>query len=156
LILILVTTSIAQRTRARRTRGYSRSGFSVCEIMSWFSILPPSVSFIETWAIRIFLLLGILTIGPWLLLIVYDMILYVFRTATYEIPYIGGRARNRPRPRAPSLSERPSGKPRAFSMTGPGMPASVESTTEETVEGLKKRLERPGHGRNRSNVKFED
>ncbi|PVH86499.1 hypothetical protein DL98DRAFT_649954 [Cadophora sp. DSE1049] len=101
--------------------------------MSWFSILPPSISFIETWAIRIFLMLGILAIGPWFLLIIYDMILYVFRTATYEIPYIGGRARNRPRPRAPSLR------------------IPVESV-DNTMGGLKKRIERQGHNRGSSNV----
>ena len=72
------------------------------------------------------------------------MVLYLFRTATYEIPYLGGRARNRPRPRAPSLSERPSGKPRSFSLTIPGAPTAVEAA-EETVEGLKKRIDRPGH-----------
>jgi hypothetical protein len=70
------------------------------------------------------------------------MVLYLFRTATYEIPYIGGRARNRPRPRAPSLSERPSGKLRSFSL--PGVPTALEAA-EETVEGLKKRIDRPGH-----------
>lgn len=80
-----------------------------------------------------------MAIGPWALLIVYDMILYLFRTATYEIPYIGGRARNRPRPRAPSLSERPGGMPRTFSLTVPGVPPAVEAA-EETAEGLKKRL----------------
>ncbi|KAH7342434.1 hypothetical protein BKA65DRAFT_504090 [Rhexocercosporidium sp. MPI-PUGE-AT-0058] len=117
--------------------------------MSWFSILPPSISFIETWAIRIFLMLGILAIGPWFLLIIYDMALYVFRTATYNIPYIGGRARNRPRPRAPSLSERPSGKPRSFSLTTPGVPVEP---VEKTVGGMKKRMERPGHNRGSSNV----
>lgn len=95
-------------------------------------------------------MLGIMAIGPWFLLIVYDMILYVFRTATYEIPYVGGRARNRPRPRAPSLSERPSGKPRSFSLTVPGVPIVVEHA-EETVEGLKKRVERVD-----SNVISED
>lgn len=76
------------------------------------------------------------------------MILYLFRTATYEVPYIGGRARNRPRPRAPSLSERPSGKPRSFSLTVPGVPTAVEEAAEvaeETVEGLKKRLGSASH-----------
>jgi len=123
--------------------------------MSWFSILPASISFIETWLIRIFIFLGVIAIGPWLLLIVYDMILYLFRTATYEIPYIGGRARHRPRPRAPNLSERPSGKPRSFSLTVPGVPTAVEAA-EETVEGLKKRLDRPGRERNGSNVMNTD
>jgi len=107
--------------------------------MAWFSILPESFSVIETWLVRLFLILGIMAIGPWALLIFYDMILYLFRIATYEIPYIGGRARNRPRPRAPSLSKRPSGKPRSFSLTVPGAPTAVEAA-EETVEGLKKRF----------------
>jgi len=69
-------------------------------------------------------------IGPWVLLLVYDMILYLFRIATYEIPYIGGRARNRPRPRAPSLR----------------VPTTVEEVAEETVEGLKKRIVNASHG----------
>jgi len=94
------------------------------------------------------LLLGILAIGPWVLLIIYDAILYVFRTATYEVPYIGGRARNRPRPRAPSLSERPSGRPRQFSLTISGVPTPAEAI--DTVGELKKRGERPGHDRNGS------
>ncbi|KAK2626092.1 hypothetical protein QTJ16_004354 [Diplocarpon rosae] len=123
--------------------------------MSWFSILPASISFVETWLIRIFLILGMMVIGPWLLLIVYDMILYFFRTATYEIPYVGGRARNRPRPRAPSLGELPSEKARNISLTAAAVPTAVESA-EETVEGLKMRLERPGHTRGVSKVRSED
>jgi len=107
--------------------------------MAWFSLLPASVSFIETWAIRVFLLLGALVIGPWLLLLVYDAVLYIFRTATYDIPYVGGRARNRPRPRAPSLR----------------VPTAIEAA-EETVEGLKKRMERPGHQRGDSQVMVEE
>lgn len=108
--------------------------------MSWASILPPYLSLVETWIIRIFvsfhiasllclrglrayhicqLLLGLLTMGPWLLMIVYDLLLYIFRAFTYEIPYIGGRARGRQRPRAPSLAERPSGHRRTFSIGGP-------------------------------------
>jgi len=106
--------------------------------MAWFSILPESLAFIETLFIRLFLILGILVIGPWALLIIYDMILYIFRTATYEIPYIGGRARNRPRPRAPSL-----------------IPVAVEAVeaAEDTVEGLKKRLGSTSHG---EHVAIED
>jgi hypothetical protein len=56
------------------------------------------------------------TIGPWAALLVYDLVLYIFRTVTYEIPVIGGRARGKARPRAPSLTERPTGRPRRFSL----------------------------------------
>jgi len=96
-----------------------------------------------------------MVIGPWLLLIVYDAILFIFRTVTYDIPYIGGRARNMPRPRAPSLSERPSGRARTFSLTVPGVSSAAE-VAEETVDGLKKRLEGSGHKRSESNVMTDD
>jgi hypothetical protein len=56
------------------------------------------------------------TIGPWAALLVYDFILYVFRTVMYEVPVIGGRARGKARPRAPSLTERPTGHRRRFSL----------------------------------------
>lgn len=59
-----------------------------------------------------------MTIGPWAFLIIYDILLYIWRASTYEIPVIGGRARGRARPSAPSLSERPSGRRRAFSLSG--------------------------------------
>ncbi|TVY28158.1 hypothetical protein LHYA1_G002764 [Lachnellula hyalina] len=116
--------------------------------MSWFSILPEPFVFVETWVVRFFLFLGILSIGPWALLIIYDAILYVFRTATYEIPYIGGRARHRPRPRAPSLSERPSGYPRRFSLTLSGVPTPAEAI--DTVSVLQKRKEKSGYERDGS------
>lgn len=66
-------------------------------------------------------------IGPWAALVVYDLILYVFRAITYEIPVVGGRARGKARPRAPSLTERPSGHRRQFSLTQP-----KEDTGEST------------------------
>jgi len=102
--------------------------------MSWFSILPASFAIVETWAVRFFLVLAAIAIGPWLLLIVYDIILYLFRTATYEIPYFGGRARNRPRPRAPSLR------------------VPVVEIREGAVEGLKQRFDRPTNERSMSNA----
>ncbi|KAI9798171.1 MAG: hypothetical protein M1833_004920 [Piccolia ochrophora] len=86
--------------------------------MAWSSILPADYTFLETWAARIFILLGILTIGPWVIFVVFDFLLYVFRCVSYEIPFIGGRARGRQRPRAPSLKERPDGRPRSFSIAG--------------------------------------
>lgn len=58
------------------------------------------------------LILGSLIIGPWLLVLVYDVLLYLWRSATYELPYVGGRARGKQRPRAPSLAERPDGSHR--------------------------------------------
>lgn len=69
------------------------------------------------------LVLGTIIIGPWLLLLLYDIVLYLWRSATYELPYIGGRARGKLRPRAPSLAERPDGRHRrTISMPGIARP----------------------------------
>jgi hypothetical protein len=62
------------------------------------------------------LLMGVILIGPWVCLLVYDLILYIARSITYEIPIVGGRAQGKARPRAPSLTERPSGHRRKFSI----------------------------------------
>ncbi len=47
------------------------------------------------------------------------MVLYLFRAVAYEIPHYGGRAQGRRRPQAPTLTERPNGRKRTFSITGP-------------------------------------
>ncbi|KFY21940.1 hypothetical protein V493_06995 [Pseudogymnoascus sp. VKM F-4281 (FW-2241)] len=117
--------------------------------MSWSSILPSSLEYIEVWITRLFLILGGLVLGPWLLLVVYDFFVYISRIVTYEIPFIGGRARNRPRPRAPSLSERPSGEPREFRMSVPAISIPPEAgqqdeqggaeSTQRLREGLNRR-----------------
>lgn len=76
-------------------------------------------------------------IGPWLALLVYDLVLYLFRSAAYEIPYIGGRARGKARPRAPSLTERPTGHRRRFSRIGrrpEGRPQSIGGLQEDAPE----------------------
>ncbi|KAI9813715.1 MAG: hypothetical protein M1832_006088 [Thelocarpon impressellum] len=86
--------------------------------MAWFSILPASFAFLETWVVRLFILLGCLTIGPWLILLAYDVALYLLRSMVHELPVVGGRARGLQRPRAPSLTERPSGRARGFSIGG--------------------------------------
>ncbi|EER26449.1 hypothetical protein CPC735_006210 [Coccidioides posadasii C735 delta SOWgp] len=86
--------------------------------MTWYSLLPAELTAFEGWLIRFFIILGTLTIVPWAFFIVYDILLYIWRATTYEIPVIGGRARGRHRPVVPSLSERPSGRQRAFSLTG--------------------------------------
>ncbi|KAG9248736.1 hypothetical protein BJ878DRAFT_309743 [Calycina marina] len=108
--------------------------------MAWFSLLPESIRHIEVWIIKFFLFLAALAIGPWLLLILYDILLFIFRVATYHIPYIGGRARNRPRPRAPSLSEKSSGRARTLSLPISATRSTFAHAEEVTVESLRKRL----------------
>ncbi|KAK8191602.1 hypothetical protein HDK77DRAFT_70225 [Phyllosticta capitalensis] len=87
--------------------------------MVWLSILPEQLSAFEAWVARFFILLSAITIGPWVFLIIYDVILYLVRTIMYELPAIGGRARGKRRPRAPSLTERPSGTKRHFNFVRP-------------------------------------
>ncbi|KAF1959548.1 hypothetical protein CC80DRAFT_501755 [Byssothecium circinans] len=84
--------------------------------MGLLSILPEEYMFVETWVGRLFFIFGVIVIGPWVFLMLYDLLLYLFRSATYEVPFIGGRARGKARPRAPSLTERPSGHRRKFSL----------------------------------------
>lgn len=62
--------------------------------------------------------LGLAIIGPWVLIILYDVLLYLWRTFTYEIPVVGGRARGRARPRTLTLTERAMGDPRALGLIG--------------------------------------
>ncbi|KAH0350271.1 hypothetical protein KCU83_g4961, partial [Aureobasidium melanogenum] len=80
--------------------------------MGWYSLLPTHLSDIEGWISSIFLLLGVVTMGPWALLLIYDILFYVYRSCAYHIPVIGGKAQGKRRPRAPSLTERPSGQKR--------------------------------------------
>lgn len=66
--------------------------------------------------------------GPWTLLLIYDFFLFLTRTATYELPVIGGRARGRQKPKPPTLKERPNGQPRRLSIRLPD-PSSIVATT---------------------------
>ncbi|KAL3477584.1 hypothetical protein BJX99DRAFT_226193 [Aspergillus californicus] len=75
--------------------------------MAWYSILPADLVYVESWVVRFFLFLGLITILPWMSLLVFDMVLYIWRLVTYEVPVVGGRARGKQRPRAPSLNEIP-------------------------------------------------
>ncbi|KAF1813014.1 hypothetical protein P152DRAFT_379907, partial [Eremomyces bilateralis CBS 781.70] len=84
--------------------------------MSWFSILPSDWTNVEAWLTRFFLMLALLTIGPWVVILAYDVLLYILRFIMYEIPVVGGRARGRQRPTAPSLTERPDGERRDLSL----------------------------------------
>ena len=71
-------------------------------------------------------------IGPWAALVIYDLVLYVFRAVTYEIPVVGGRARGKARPRAPSLTERPNGHRRRFSLARPKDDTGSTTSTAAT------------------------
>jgi hypothetical protein len=73
------------------------------------------------------LFLAIVTFGPWIALLVYDIVLYLWRSATFDLPQIGGRARGRQRPRAPSLKERPDGHRRQFSVAGVPVPTPLDT-----------------------------
>ncbi|KAL4882848.1 hypothetical protein BJY04DRAFT_216936 [Aspergillus karnatakaensis] len=75
--------------------------------MAWYSLLPAHLVAFESWIVRCFIFLGLVMIVPWMALIVFDIALYLWRLATYNIPVVGGRARGRQRPRAPSLNEIP-------------------------------------------------
>ncbi|KAF2761159.1 hypothetical protein EJ05DRAFT_483555 [Pseudovirgaria hyperparasitica] len=86
--------------------------------MGWSSILPEPLTILETWIVRVFLVLSILTFGPWAVLIIYDLLLYIWRSVVHEVPIVGGRAQGRLRPRAPSLRERPDGHRRRISLVG--------------------------------------
>ncbi|KAJ5760706.1 hypothetical protein N7520_007862 [Penicillium odoratum] len=96
--------------------------------MAWYSILPPQLIQVESWAVRIFFLLGLITIVPWAALILFDAGLWLYRMLLWELPWIGGRARGQQRPRAPSLNERPDGQRRAFGLRG------VETDTDTGQE----------------------
>ncbi|KAF7596467.1 hypothetical protein BBP40_001774 [Aspergillus hancockii] len=104
--------------------------------MAWYSIFPPDLIYVEAWIARAFLVLGLITIAPWATLILFDVVLYIWRMLTYALPVIGGRARGKQRPRAPSLNERSNGQRRAFVLAGYEDTAGAE---QEEVDGLKRR-----------------
>ncbi|KAI9929010.1 hypothetical protein ASPWEDRAFT_25143 [Aspergillus wentii DTO 134E9] len=104
--------------------------------MAWYSLLPPDLIYLESWAVRVFFVLGLLTIVPWAALLVFDIVLYICRMTTYEFPVIGGRAQGMQRPRAPSLNERPSGQRRVFGLRGVEMDSPGDDVYTEEKEGL--------------------
>ncbi|KAF2788631.1 hypothetical protein K505DRAFT_255096 [Melanomma pulvis-pyrius CBS 109.77] len=108
--------------------------------MGLLSILPATFSAVETWLTRVFLLIAILIIGPWAAILLYDLLLYVVRSIGHEIPVVGGRARGKARPRAPSLAERPSGHRRNFSI------ARRNEHSAQTTTGLRSESPDPRWG----------
>ncbi|CAG8940300.1 unnamed protein product [Penicillium salamii] len=112
--------------------------------MAWYSILPPELTHLESWVVSFFVsypyhrrrsnpfsmtqslmypgfpqfFLGVVTIGPWAFLVLLDATIWIYRMIIWDFPWIGGRARGRQRPRAPSLNARPGGQRRAFGLRG--------------------------------------
>ena len=76
-------------------------------------------------------MLAVIVIGPWLLLLVYDVLLYFWRFATFQLAHMGGRGNHRERPRAPSLRERPDGHKRQISF--PSVPRRHSWYHEDAV-----------------------
>jgi len=105
--------------------------------MSLLSLFPERYATIETWITRLFLFLGLFIIGPWAALVIYDVILYIVRRITYDIPIVGGRARGKARPRAPSLTERPTGQRRRFSLARRPEEEERNSARPERPEGAR-------------------
>ncbi|KAE8557014.1 hypothetical protein TMatcc_004439 [Talaromyces marneffei ATCC 18224] len=108
--------------------------------MAWYSLLPDSMSTWETWIIRVFIFLGVLTIGPWAGLVIFDIVYYFARVIVYEFPFIGGRANGERKPRAPTLTERPSGRRRAFSLRGEEVAGKGSHSTTLEKELMMRRL----------------
>ena len=74
----------------------------------------------------------------------YDLLLYIARTFVHEVPIYGGRWQGRPRPRGPSLSARPDGRPRRFSIAAAAtgseeLPIPASEPDGTTREGLRAR-----------------
>ncbi|KAJ5950879.1 uncharacterized protein N7479_009292 [Penicillium vulpinum] len=114
--------------------------------MAWYSILPPELTHLESWAARVFFFLGLITIGPWAFLILLDATLWLYRLILWELPWVGGRARGRQRPRAPSLNERPGGQRRAFGLRG------VETHTGDSDDAPGSQRERDRENFRKENV----
>jgi hypothetical protein len=135
--------------------------------MGLLSLLPDEYASVETWLKRIFVRLcstqhphiglltalqfffGLVMIGPWVFLVIYDLVLYIFRSIAYEVPVVGGRARGKARPRAPSLTERPSGHRRNFSLARrrePPMSPSSSAVKTGSTDTRWRHLNEETHG----------
>ncbi|KAE8152699.1 hypothetical protein BDV25DRAFT_150620, partial [Aspergillus avenaceus] len=54
--------------------------------MAWYSVLPAEFTYVESWLARVFIILGLLTIAPWALLIIFDILFYLWRVLIAKIP----------------------------------------------------------------------
>ena len=94
------------------------------------------------------LFLAILNMSPWLIAILYDLVLWLTRCIWYEIPVYGGRAQGNARPRAPSLKA----KERRMSLAG--IITAGQSTTQSQESGAQ--LRRRDHDGKESNNVIEE
>ena len=95
------------------------------------------------------------------MLVVYDLVLYIVRSIIHELPFVGGRARGRQRPRAPSLTERPSGKRRTslaglVSGVGTGTGSEVMLEDDQEVKSRQRNNRGAGGGGGREDVIDEE
>ncbi|PYH45444.1 uncharacterized protein BP01DRAFT_356488 [Aspergillus saccharolyticus JOP 1030-1] len=109
--------------------------------MAWYSLLPPDFVWIENWLVRIFIFCGFVTIFPWASLLIFDIFLYIWRMVKYEFPLVGGRARGKQRPRAPSLNERPDGQPRVLGLGTGALVSDIGDGGMSSGEKIRRRGE---------------
>ncbi len=83
--------------------------------------------------------------SPWLLAILIDLFLYIFRQVWYWVPIWGGRAKGRTRPRAPSIKEARRCTLSLVDIMGSGSPGRVRD------EGFRRR-----HGRTASEKSVDE
>jgi hypothetical protein len=83
------------------------------------------------------LVLAIINISPWIIAIVYDIVLYVARRLWHEIPVWGGRARGDARPRAPSLRDRSRRLSFAELIRGSSVPETNSDARDEVRGGTR-------------------
>lgn len=93
------------------------------------------------------LFLAFLNLSPWLLAILYDLVLWISRCIWYEIPIYGGRAQGNTRPRAPSLRE----TSRRMSLAEIIAGGHSRTESQETLAQLRRR----DHRRKESNNALE-
>jgi hypothetical protein len=118
--------------------------------MPWYSILPPQLIYLESWAAKVFVrppssispatflptdatqfALGLVTIIPWAVLLAFDLVLYISRMSLYELPALGGGGDGRRRARAVRRDGAGAG---AGSGAGAGDPGNNDGVGEEVMD----------------------
>jgi len=95
------------------------------------SLVPEFLSTLLSWFKTLCTYLAILAIGPWVIALVYDLLLWLVRATWYEIPIVGGRARGR----------RPPGRPALVTEIAPNAANAVATGVEGGAEKLLRRVD---------------